>query len=253
MKYGIISDVHANPLALETALADGAACGVSKWIFCGDVTGYGYDAATALKLVRERMDVSLMGNHDFVCSRTPEEETKYDRINPCYGLDRRQRRELDAAGLAWLRERAYVRSFGSFACSHGNFLYPEGFGYVNSIEDAEASFRATAEPLLFVGHSHHAEAYLLSPEGTVEQLPARDIVLRDGWRYLVNVGSVGYPRHDFDSFYCIFDDEAKTVTFRRLPFDLIGYAEKLKQANIPPPKWLALLTDVLGLVDGDNR
>ena len=39
MKYAIMSDVHANPKALETALADARRLGCGKFILLGDVTG----------------------------------------------------------------------------------------------------------------------------------------------------------------------------------------------------------------------
>ena len=68
MKYAIMSDAHANPLALKTALADARSLGCEKFIFAGDITGYGYDAKTTLNLVRENFDVVLLGNHDSACA-----------------------------------------------------------------------------------------------------------------------------------------------------------------------------------------
>ena len=44
MKYAIMSDVHANPAALEKALKDSRAVGCEKFILLGDITGYGYDS-----------------------------------------------------------------------------------------------------------------------------------------------------------------------------------------------------------------
>ena len=67
MKYAIMSDVHANPAALEKALKDARAVGCEKFILLGDITGYGYDPKRALELVRENFDVVLMGNHDSAC------------------------------------------------------------------------------------------------------------------------------------------------------------------------------------------
>lgn len=44
MKYAILSDVHANPAALKTALADARALGCEKFVMLGDITGYGYNS-----------------------------------------------------------------------------------------------------------------------------------------------------------------------------------------------------------------
>ncbi|MBR4614372.1 MAG: metallophosphoesterase [Kiritimatiellae bacterium] len=48
MRYAIISDVHANPAALEKVLADSARYGVEKVICAGDVVGYGPDPANGM-------------------------------------------------------------------------------------------------------------------------------------------------------------------------------------------------------------
>ena len=39
MKYAIISDIHANPAALERVLADAERCGTEKVVCAGDVVG----------------------------------------------------------------------------------------------------------------------------------------------------------------------------------------------------------------------
>lgn len=46
MKFAVISDVHANPMALERVLADAEQCGVEQAICAGDVVGYGPNPAT---------------------------------------------------------------------------------------------------------------------------------------------------------------------------------------------------------------
>ena len=56
MKYAIMSDVHANPEALKTALEDARHFGCGKFLLLGDVTGYGYDVKAALAVVRKIFD-----------------------------------------------------------------------------------------------------------------------------------------------------------------------------------------------------
>ena len=58
MKYAIMSDVHANPRVLETALADARAHKCEKFVFAGDVTGYGYDVNAALRLIRANFNAA---------------------------------------------------------------------------------------------------------------------------------------------------------------------------------------------------
>ena len=54
MKYAIISDIHANPAALERVLADAEQCGAEKVVCAGDVVGYGPDPVGAIRILRER-------------------------------------------------------------------------------------------------------------------------------------------------------------------------------------------------------
>ena len=59
MKYAIISDIHANPAALERVLVDAERCGAEKVVCAGDVVGYGPDPAGAI-----RMDFDFRGYAD---------------------------------------------------------------------------------------------------------------------------------------------------------------------------------------------
>lgn len=84
-----MSDVHANPAALEAALKDAHVQGCGRFVMLGDTTGYGYDVKEAIKLVRSEFDIVLMGNHDSAClGREPAWETE---TNPNYHQDQRQR------------------------------------------------------------------------------------------------------------------------------------------------------------------
>src|SRR5580692_13133511 len=63
MRYLILSDIHANLTALDTALA--AAKG--KWdkaVCLGDVVGYGPDPNEVIDRIREIDAITIRGNHD---------------------------------------------------------------------------------------------------------------------------------------------------------------------------------------------
>src|SRR5690606_14217652 len=64
MRYLIISDIHANLVALETVLQD--AEGEWDQIWClGDIVGYGPDPNECVALLRRHDHLSLSGNHDW--------------------------------------------------------------------------------------------------------------------------------------------------------------------------------------------
>ena len=248
MKYAIMSDVHANPAALEAALADARSLGCERFVMLGDTTGYGYDAKRALDLVRESFDIVLMGNHDSACLGF--ENRPWDLANPNYDLDRSQRSSLSDGDVKWLQGRRPLRVDGGMAFAHGDFTDPKAWNYIMGAEDAAASFEARRERLLFCGHTHHAEVWSVSrsrlvtrpSEGRVKSPPSAPELLefarKEGARYIVNVGSVGYPRRDLCTTYAVCDPAADSFAIRRLPFDFKGYVKSMLSLGVNLPLWL---------------
>ena len=236
MRYAIISDVHANEAALRAVLTDAADEKVEKIICLGDVLGYGPEPVAALELVYRRAHVCLAGNHDdAVCGRFPVE----DFTDFAAAAVLRHRAAITHEAADWLAHLPYTCEFEGFACAHGDFSDPQNFNYVLEAEDAVPSWDARTEQLLFVGHSHQPCIFVLGASGTPHRIDAADFTLEDGKRYIVNPGSVGYPRSgDCRSSYCIYDDAERTVEFRTLPFDLDSYAEKMHGQGLNEAPWM---------------
>ena len=248
MKYAIMSDVHANPKALETALADARRLGCGKFILLGDVTGYGYDPKATLEIVRRNFDVVLMGNHDSACVELePEWEVK---MNYNYDFDRMAREQLSEEERAWLRGRAYQHEEAGFICAHGDFTQPKMWNYIIYEDAAERNFRFRDEQLMFCGHTHHAAIWELTGKGVCHpklehrfwqpaaKAESISFKLNPASRYIVNVGSVGYPRNDLCGAYGIFDADARRMTIRRLPFDFKSYITEMLDRKLDLPRWL---------------
>ena len=218
MIYAILSDVHANEMALKAVLADARGRGAGRVICLGDVVGYGPEPEKAVGLVRRSAAATVAGNHDDAVS---------GRLDPADFIDlaadavARHREALPPESLDWLKSLPYTFAEGRFACAHGDFTEPTAFNYVTDEDEAAANFAARTEQLLFVGHSHVPGIFLTGTSGRVYRLDPTDFVLEDGKRYIVNPGSVGYPRSDggvCESTYVLYDDKTGTVLFRRLPF-----------------------------------
>ena len=243
-----MSDAHANPRALETALKDAAKFGCGKYMLLGDITGYGYDVKTTLKTVRENFDVVLMGNHDSACvGLEPVWEVM---TNSNYDIDRMQRDQLTDRELAWIRGLEYVHVGKGVVMTHGDFTCPKAWNYILSTETAVRNFSSRAERLMFCGHTHHAAIWETTAKGELlgkfEKRFAKPATrrgsvtlrLKEGCRYIVNVGSVGYPRNDLCSSYAIYDTTRALVTIRRLPFDFKNYIMEMLDRKIELPPWL---------------
>ncbi len=248
MKYAIMSDVHANPAALKTVLADAHDLGCEKFILLGDITGYGYDVRGALKIVRKEFDVVLMGNHDSACVGL---EPPWEAIMIAnYDLDREQRRILTRDEVDWLRELPYSYTADDAEFVHGDFVNPKKWNYILTCESAVQNFLCTTERLMFCGHTHHAAIWEQTKKGEFRSneeaffethaakpdcftfTPKKDS------RYIINVGSVGYPRNDLCMTYGIWDTATDEVSIRRLPFDFKGYITSLVANSVAIPHWL---------------
>ena len=237
MLYAVMSDIHANPWALEKALADARAQGAEKFVCLGDVVGYGPDAVGAARLAKSAFDVVLMGNHDaatvgLISSWNFRPEAKAGVFR--HGL------ELGAEELGWLKGLPHVHRGGTFLAVHGSLSRPEAFEYIMTEEAALEAFRLMVDrSLLFVGHTHASLAVEQTGPGTVLVHPATELALRAGHRHIVNVGSVGYPRTEPESVYALYDSRTHRIVWRRLPFDYAGYVARMEEKSIGLPKWLA--------------
>ena len=238
MKYAIISDIHSNPKALETVLSDAWEQDAEKVICLGDVVGYGPDPSGAIKLVRETCDVVLMGNHDATVAGLRSLD---GLIGSAADGDRRDRGRLSQQDIDWLASLPYAYSGDGFDCAHGSFADAERIFYTNDAFDAKTSLRISNAQFQFVGHTHVSavwnwDKYLWDrfPDPRVEGAFVAD----PEHRYVVNVGSVGYPRVENDSVYALFDSATGTVELRRLPFDYETYAADLRSNGVELPFWL---------------
>ena len=236
MRYAIISDVHANEAALRAVLTDAVDARADKIICLGDVLGYGPDPVAALELVYRRAHVCLAGNHDDAVSRRFPVEDFTDFAAAAVA---RHRAALSQEAVDWLRRLPYTCEFDGFACAHGDFSDPKHFNYILEPKDALPSWNERPEQLMFVGHSHQPGIFVIGASGIPHLLAGVDFTLEDGKRYIVNPGSVGYPRSGAcRSSYCIYDDQSRTVFFRTLPFDLDSYATKMHGQGLNEAPWM---------------
>lgn len=244
MRYALISDVHAYPPALEMVLADAASHNVGSVICLGDVVGYGPDPAGAVRMCRESCDVVIAGNHDAAVARQISTMNFIPRARDAVNSHRRQ---LSDADIEWLSSLPMLVERENFAGAHGELhvwrsVMEAGFGYVISAADAASVIDAMPDGLdvAFVGHTHAACVWVDSPKigAWPRLLPADGFTLEKGRRYVVNIGSVGYPRYHDRTIYVIYDSDERSVEFRQLPFDHGKYLATLEEQGIEPPLWL---------------
>jgi diadenosine tetraphosphatase ApaH/serine/threonine PP2A family protein phosphatase len=232
MRIGIVSDIHSNAEALAevTRALDGQR--VDRVVCLGDVVGYGASPNECCAGVRRIAEVSLLGNHDAAVAGRMDYSFYYDAAR--HALDWTAER-LDPSHLAWLQSAPYTHRIGDVGFSHGSPLRPEAYDYIFAREQAEEVLPHVAGlPLVtFIGHSHLCKVFALAPGSEVHEVASRRFSLRDGYKYIVSVGSVGQPR-DYDNRACfvVYDSEDRSVEYLRVPYDIEASAQRIFDADL---------------------
>lgn len=208
MQVAVISDIHANTVALNAVLdalppVDGIVC-------AGDVVGYNPWPAACVDAIRERSIPTVMGNHD----RAVATGTAF-RFNSMAGAGVEHAREqLADDAVAWLAGLPDTRTVlgGRVKLAHGHPEDPDRYAYPEEFSAAMLG----DEDVLVLGHTH------VQAHGTFEE----GIVL--------NPGSVGQPRDgDPRAAYALLDLDDLTVEERRVEYDIDAVMSAVRDADLP--------------------
>jgi predicted phosphodiesterase len=236
----IISDIHANLEALEACLA--AAPAYDRVFNLGDIVGYGANPNEVTEKSRALGEVFVRGNHDKACSGV----SSLTDFNPIAGLAALWTREiLSPANTEFLRAMPHgpVKPLEGVECVHGSPRDEDEYLLLPS--DAYVLLSQTHVPLTFFGHTHVQCAYYYQPKLNMGHrfVPAYPsprgahtirLDLAEDAVYLINPGSIGQPRDgDPRAAFALFDTDARSVTFYRVPYDIAAAQEKIFAAGLP--------------------
>jgi predicted phosphodiesterase len=232
MRLAILSDIHSNLRAWNAVLADIATQRVDRILCLGDLVGYGPSPVEVLESAYRHVHSFVMGNHDAVVAGKMSPDVFNDRAKR---LILWTRGRIGRRGIDFLGRLPLTLAGRGYRCGHANFVHPAAFGYILEPEDAAASWAATGEQLLFIGHTHEPRLFVLGHSGTPHTLDPQDFMVEEGKRYIVNVGSVGLPRDaDGRATYVLFDEDARAVYYRRVPFDMDAFRADVERAALDP-------------------
>ena len=239
----ILSDLHGNAPALETALADARTRGARRYVCLGDVIGYGARPRHNLDLVMQlcvdppaagaeygplEPGLCLQGNHEFALLHSAEDFNSRARAAIDWTreeLNQGEDKERRYAYWDFLAGLEPVAHDGTAMFAHGSPRDPvREYMLPRDITDdakMKANWACMEEPVCFVGHSHVPAVYfedrrLFRPKGTEGPY---ELGVSARLRAIVNVGSIGQPRDgDKRLSYVLFDGRA--ITFVRLEYDV---------------------------------
>jgi predicted phosphodiesterase len=234
MKYLIFSDIHSNLEAFEELLKLETVKSADKYLFLGDLVGYGANPNETIDMFRELENAYFIrGNHDKVIADLESSSL----FNPVAAFSAEwskiQISRDNQAFLKQLKTGPEVVDHFITIC-HGS-TFDEDY-YVFSMFEAVESFKFMDTSIGFFGHTHFPVIYLLRNE-KIDIVPLSEntrIKLDPNTRYLINPGSIGQPRDkNPKSSFIIFDSSRKEIQFARFSYNIKETQRKIREAGLP--------------------
>jgi len=222
MRIAIISDIHSNLEALQTAFGIIDDLKPDTVICLGDIVGYGPNPTECLDIIRSKCSVVIKGNHDEAVTV----ESEAEKFNP-YAVEavKWTREQLDSGHRDYLSGLPYMHEIDDMLFVHGSPAIPENWDYIFTAYDAQSHFPTFTQSVCFIGHTHIPGIY--TENGSYGAFN-RDT------RYIINVGSVGQPRDGNPRLsFGLFDTERWDYQNIRCEYDARVTASKIQQAGLP--------------------
>lgn len=208
MLFGVVSDIHANRIALASVLDD---MPETDAIVCaGDVVGYNPWPADCIEELRDRDVPTVMGNHDrAVVTGTGFAGSGMADAGARYAAD-----VLESEHVEWLQRLPDSRYTLNrrIRLVHGHPDDPNRYTYPSQF----SADLLGEEDVLVMGHTH-VQGHKQYDDGIV-----------------LNPGSVGQPRDgDPRAAYALVDLDSMSVSERRVEYDIEAVIEAIEEAGLP--------------------
>lgn len=236
MLFALLSDIHGNLEAFDACLRAARSAGAERLALLGDFVGYGADPVAVVERVQQLQAegaLVLRGNHDDAVA------------NASHYMN-----DLAAEAIEWTREqlspahKAYLTSLpllahAESACFvHASAQAPARWIYIDGPTAAQSCAEAAGCAYTFCGHVHRQALYFATPKGTMcafQPTIGQPIPIPAHRRWVAVVGSVGQPRDRRPAAaFALFDSTRSALTFRRVPYDHLAAAQKIRAAGLSP-------------------
>jgi predicted phosphodiesterase len=237
MRLAVISDIHANLIALDAALADVAAERVDRMICLGDIAANGPQPHEVIERLRAVGCPAVRGNTDdwFLQPQTFDPNSEKERR--LMDMVRWGEQQLAPADLHFLhaldlRVEVTLEGGASLLGFHASPRSNSDFMVVTTPDDEIAKFLAGARATVMAGGHTHVQM-LRRLRGTT----------------LINPGSVGMPlepgvtpgqnRRPPWAEYAIVDSRGDhlRIEFRRVPLERDKVIEAVRASGMPHADW----------------
>ena len=229
MRIAVLSDIHANLVALDAVLA--GIGDVDQVWHLGDVVGYGPEPDAVVDRLRTLGAVGVRGNHD--AAAVGGHEIDYFNADARRAMEW-TRRTIGAETRSWLAALPERRIERDFEMVHGSPRDPT-WEYITTAPVARLNLEILTAPFCLHGHTHLPSVFR-DEDGFVEMLSPSDrsTLLLDGRPILANPGSVGQPRDgDPRSSALVLDTERLELTWHRVPYDISAVQAAMRRRHLP--------------------
>jgi predicted phosphodiesterase len=239
----IVSDVHANLVALESVLRDAERGGAIDGVWSlGDCVGYGPRPGECVARLRGLGAVMVAGNHEHAATgKIGTEDFNADAAAAAEWT----RARLSGDEKAFLDGLAEVATAGemnggatAFTLVHGTLRWPI-WEYMLTPEVALGHLALQETPFGLVGHTHVPMIVMedrTSFEGCqlFRLADGERIDLDPDVRIVVNPGSVGQPRDgDSRASYAVYDSDANAITLHRVEYEIAETQKLMAEEGLP--------------------
>ena len=239
MRIALLSDIHANIQALDACLAHARAQQAERFVFLGDMVGYGADPGAVVERIMrltEEGAMAIQGNHDAMAIQPPAEVRTVGDSTAAW-----THRQLTPAQREWMAKLPLTLQQNNVLFVHASVNEPELWRYVYDQRAAKACLDAAASwpdvRYVFGGHVHLQTLYY---RGTGDGLmafapqPGIAVPVPKHRQWLGTVGSVGQPRDgDTRAMYSLLDTERAQLTFHRVAYDHFAAASAIRRTGLP--------------------
>lgn len=232
MRIGIFGDIHGNIDALRAIIGSLQDCGAERLYCTGDVVGYGAAPGECIDLLRDLRIPCAQGNHDQAVSATGavDQQMRPEAREAILWT----RKQLSKAQLRWLAALPARIDEDGFTVVHASHVPVPEWAYILNERSAIGNLLFQRCPLAFNGHSH-VPIYLAHRPGERVRLDLlRNILLPNGHRFMIGVGSVGQPRDgDPRAAGVVYDTVVRSVRLLRGTYDVAAAQRRIRQARLP--------------------
>lgn len=212
MRIAVFSDIHSCYSKMVAVFKDMEQHKIDKFICLGDIIGYGKKSEDTVKLLMDKSVISVRGNHELAMFNS-----RYLELFPKHI----KQPLIDNIAVLSTKSIRYLENTPAFLkLKNAHFVHgtpPDKLTtYIYDVTDyyLKTLFNNSNTRVFFTGHTHKLKLITYKDQIVLRQriTSNRTIHLKDNEKYLINVGSIGFSRDNFqESKYVIYDSKNNTI------------------------------------------